>query len=114
MKKVSTTQLAKLQEMAPKELFTLLSDQGMIERKDNKWVLTGKGEKSGGEYKESAKYGKYIVWPDTLKPSNKEPTSPPPSTTGKLLTSTAIGKYFDLSATKINFILSEIGWIKKV
>ncbi|MCI5195785.1 MAG: glycerol kinase [Candidatus Electrothrix sp. AW5] len=113
MKKISTTQLAKKQEMAPKELFSLLSDQGLIERKDNKWILTGKGEERGGDYKESAQYGKYIVWPDTLKLGNEETTSPPPSTTEKLFTSTAIGKHFDLSATKINFILSEIGWIKK-
>ncbi len=113
MKKISTTQLAKLQGMAPKELFTLLSDQGMIKREDNKWILTQKGEESGGEYKESAKYGKYIVWSDTLKPGNEETTPSPSPITGKLLTSTAIGKHFDLSATKINFILSEIGWIKK-
>ncbi|MCI5179021.1 MAG: glycerol kinase [Candidatus Electrothrix sp. AW3_4] len=84
-----------------------------MERKDNKWILTGKGEERGGDYKESAQYGKYIVWPDTLKLGNEETTSPPPSTTEKLFTSTAIGKHFDLSATKINFILSEIGWIKK-
>ncbi|WLE98197.1 MAG: hypothetical protein QTN59_05030 [Candidatus Electrothrix communis] len=113
MSKISTTQLAKKQGTTAKELFVLLSDQGLIAREVNSWILTTKGEESGGEYKESAKYGKYIVWPDTLKPGNDETTSPPPSTTGKRLTSTAIGKHFDLSATKINFILSEIGWIKK-
>ncbi len=113
MSKISTTQLAKKQGITAKKLFVILSDQGLIAREENSWILTPKGEESGGEYKESAKYGKYIVWPDTLKPGNDETTSPPPLTTGKLLTSTAIGKHFDLTATKINFILSEIGWIKK-
>lgn len=113
MKKVSATQLAKLQGITPKEFFALLSDQGLIEREENSWILTRKGEKTCGEYKESAKYGKYIVWPDTLKLTDEELTLAPASADGKLLTSTAIGKHFDLSANKINFILSEIGWIKK-
>ncbi len=112
MKKISTSQLAKKQEMAPKELFSLLSDQGMVERENNRWILTEKGKENGGKYKKSAT-GKYIVWPDTLKLDNEETISPPSPTTGSLLTSTAIGKHFDLYATEINFILSEIGWIEK-
>ncbi|CAK8722301.1 Glycerol kinase [Candidatus Electrothrix aarhusensis] len=113
MSKVSTTQLAKKQGTTAKELFVLLSDQGLIAREENSWILTPKGKEIGGEYKKSANYGKYIVWPDTLSLHEHTPTPPPSPTAGKMFTSTAIGKHFDLSATKINFILSEIGWIKK-
>jgi hypothetical protein len=116
MKKISTSRLAKQMEMTAKELFARLSDQELIAREGNSWILTPKGEGVGGEYKESAQYGKYIVWPDTLNlhdtADNASSPSPAP-TAGKLLTSTAIGKHFDLSANKINSILSEIGWIKK-
>lgn len=30
-----------------------------------------------------------------------------------MITATAIGKHFDLSANKMNYVLSELGWIKK-
>ena len=116
MKKISTTKLAKQLEITAKELFARLSDQELIAREENSWILTPKGEGAGGEYKESAQYGKYIVWPETLSLHDTADTASPPApapTAEKLLTSTAIGKHFDLSATKINFILSEIGWIKK-
>ncbi|WP_339138616.1 MAG: hypothetical protein WGN25_09925 [Candidatus Electrothrix sp. GW3-4] len=115
MKKISTSQLAKSQGMAPKDLFALLSEQGLIEREETAWILTRKGEERGGEYKESKKYGKYIVWPETFELNEDTPESllEPASSTGNMLTSTAIGKHFDLSANKVNFILSEIGWIKK-
>ena len=106
MSKISTTQLAKKHGTTAKELFVLLSDQGLIAREGNSWILTTKGEESGGEYKESAKYGKYIVWPDTLSLDENAPPSPPSPTAEKMFTSTVIGKHFDLSATKINFILS--------
>jgi len=61
MSKVSTTQLAKKQGMTAKKLFVILSDQGLIAREENSWILTPKGEESGGEYKESAKYGFNLI-----------------------------------------------------
>jgi hypothetical protein len=115
MKKVSTSKLAKSRGMASKEFFMLLSDQGLIEREGNTWLLTRKGEQKGGEYKDSAQYGKYIVWPDTLQADEDVPEMPaaPAEKAATTITSTAIGKHFALSATKVNFLLSEIGWIKK-
>jgi diguanylate cyclase (GGDEF)-like protein len=71
-----------------------------------------KGKEKGGGYKESKQYGKYIVWPENL--DVKLPSAnPAKENIGKLITATAIGKYFELSANKINFILSEIGWLEK-
>jgi hypothetical protein len=69
-------------------------------------------KKIGGEYKESPKYGKYIIWPETFIIDGVE-VPVQSSNNSKYITSTIIGKHFDLSANKINYILSELGWIKK-
>lgn len=105
-KKVSTTQLAKQLNIPTKQMFGKLQDAGFVERSGDDWRLTGKGEGAGGEYKESPKYGRYIVWPENLPlagaTSNKE-----------MLSATALGESFGLPARRINQILSEHGWIKK-
>jgi hypothetical protein len=112
MKQISTTALSKILCIPTKELFAKLSEFNLISKENDSWVLTDEGIKTGGEYKESPKYGKYIVWPETFKidgvdvPIKSEISS-------KLITSTVIGKHFDLSANKINYILSELGWLKK-
>ena len=111
MKKVSTTALAKSIGISAKELFAQLLKFGLIHKEDNSWVLTVKGEKNGGAYQDSKQYGKYIIWPEELKlkiqksDSHKDPV--------KLISVTAIGGKFELSANKINVILSELGWVKK-
>jgi len=45
--------------------------------------------------------------------SENKPKKSDSGYSGKTLSSTAIGKVFDLSATKINQILAELGWIMK-
>lgn len=104
--KLSTTALAKKRNLESKALFSELSDAGYINRFEDKWVLTQLGSKFGGEYFEHPKYGAYIVWPQNLlidlSSSQQDNLSP-----------TEIGKKFDLSAKKINQLLSELGWITK-
>lgn len=104
-KQVSTTTLAKKYKITSKEMFAQLLQISYIERKDNLWCLTDEGVKVGGKFVSSKQYGKYITWPDdlNLKDVGKE----------RLITATAIGKHFKLSANKINYILSEIGWAQK-
>lgn len=110
MKLVSTSTLAKNLGISPKELFNILLKEELIVKDNKSWQLTEKGKNIGGEYRESQKYGRYIVWPENIQidifcnSSNPQP---------KLITATAIGKHFELSANKINFILSELGWIEK-
>ena len=112
MKQISTTALSKILGIPTKELFIKLSDFKLIAKEDDSWALTDEGFKAGGEYKESPKYGKYIVWLETFKIDGVEiPVINNEST--KYVTSTIIGKHFELSANKINYILSELGWIKK-
>lgn len=107
-KRLSTTQLAKLQGISQEKMFENLTSQGYIEKKDDKWLLTDIGIAAGGSYL-SGKYGQYVAWPEYFDPKvaiNKSDSS-------KLLTATTLGQQFDISANKMNYILSELGWIKK-
>jgi hypothetical protein len=105
MKKISTTALSKKLAIPAKELFAKLSSLGYITKKENNWVLTEVGKANGGEYKESNQYGTYIVWSEELDIGIKS--------SNQVVTSTTIGKHFNLSANKINYILSELGWLNK-
>ncbi|NQZ12525.1 MAG: glycerol kinase [Algicola sp.] len=109
MKKISTTALSKILAISSKELFNQLQNLGYISKEQDKWALTQKGHDAGGEYKETKQYGQYIVWPEDM--TLEAAAAPTPS--GKLISSTVIGKQFELSANKINFILSELGWLNK-
>lgn len=104
-KLISTTALAKKHSIVAKELFATFSNFGLIEKDENDtWILTSKGVSSGGEYLESKQYGRYIAWDEDIDINSFKI---------ELITSTKIGQHFNLSARKINVILSEIGWTKK-
>ena len=112
MKKVSTTSLAKELGLNTREAFAILKEEDYVLRSDDTWILTEEGSNNGGEYRESVKYGRYIVWPadwgngEKFKGKSEELAD-------YFLTSTAIGKHFELSPNKINFILSELGWVRR-
>lgn len=111
MKQVSTTALSKIIDIPTKELFTHLLELGLIRKDNESWILTPEGEQKGGAYKQSKQYGKYIVWPEDICIQITPVTDHGVST--KLITATVIGRNFELSANKINFILSELGWVNK-
>jgi hypothetical protein len=112
MKLVSTTALAKSLGVTAKDLFAELLNKQFIVKEGDSWKLTEKGKEQGAEYKESQKYGKYIVWPENME-INHAASSSSSNSSIKLITATAVGKHFKLSANKINFILSELGWLEK-
>jgi hypothetical protein len=64
--KLSTSALAKTLDIPLQQLFGTLRDCGWIRKVEDGWVLTAKGEFEGGEYIHSKRYGRYIVWPETL------------------------------------------------
>ena len=105
---LSTSALAKQLALSSKELFSKFTKDQLIEKVDGQWCLTNLGEKIGGEYKESKQYGRYIVWPASMA---NAPTIEKKAETR--LTARALGIKFELSGTKMNSILSELGWIKK-
>ena len=112
MKKISTTSLAKKLGLNSREAFSVLVEKGYVQRLEETWQLTKKGEENGGEYKESAKYGRYIVWPEEWVADERFKTNSIVQN-DSYLTSTALGKHFELSPNKVNFVLSELGWVKK-
>lgn len=62
----------------------------------------------------SGKYGQYVAWPEDVTFDFSGPqTAVIKAEQKKLITATAIGKHFDLPSKKINYILSELGWIKR-
>lgn len=107
---LSTSALAKTKSISGKELFAQLESCGYIHRQEDEWKLLPAGEHAGGQYVEHPKYGKYITWPENLvlNSGNTDTTN-----SEKLVTATAIGKAFGLSANRMNSILSELGWIEK-
>lgn len=64
--KLSTTALARRLSIPAQQLFATLRDYGWIVRGGDSWTLTAKGEFEGGEYQNSRRYGRYVVWPDSL------------------------------------------------
>lgn len=108
---ISTTVLAKSMGVSSKELFEYLSALEYIVKNNNKWELTNKGQLQGGNYRESKQYGRYVIWPEDIQFNLKKTSaSKLPKT---LITASAIGNKFKLSANKTNYIFSELGWIKK-
>jgi len=105
---LSTSALAKQLGISSKELFSKFTNDQLIERLEDQWNLTDLGKKIGGEYRESKHYGRYIVWPESMA---NAPTIEQQAETR--LSARALGAKFELSGTKINSILSELGWIKK-
>ena len=109
-KQISTTALAKKYNISTKEMFAQLLQRGFIEKKDDLWNLRDQGFKVGGKFFASKQYGKYITWPEDLQLEDFQLND-----VGNinLITATAIGKHFNLSAKKINYIFSELGWAQK-
>ena len=102
---LSTTKLAEKFGMQTKDLFAQLSMLGLISQNEGVWELTDAGKAKGGIVKESKQYGPYITWPSDVDQNLTIHEA--------LITATAVGKHFDLSAIKANYILSELGSIKK-
>lgn len=105
---ISTTSLANDIDIPVNELFTKLKEIGWIERRNDKWILTEAGKKHGGQIRNNAKYGDYIVWPEDISIENLSKYQKP-----KLINATNIGKHFNISSQRLNLILSELGWIEK-
>ncbi|MFT6955142.1 MAG: hypothetical protein ACJAYC_000130 [Halieaceae bacterium] len=65
--RLSTSALAKKLSIPSQQLFVTLRDYGWIERHGEHWGLTPKGEFEGGTYQNSRRFGRYIVWPETIE-----------------------------------------------
>jgi hypothetical protein len=107
---LSTTNLAKQLNLTLKDMFQLLVDEGLIYRNSDTWDLTQLGELKGGVYRQYPNYNRYIVWPPSILSELDDPLG---NQGQNLVTATAIGDWHQISANRINSILSELGWIKR-
>lgn len=107
--KMSTSALARQLEVPVQQLFGTLKDYDWIRKVSDGWALTPKGEFEGGEYRNSKRYGRYIVWPSTLEshPMLRALEN------NKMLSSAAIGEKFSLSGRAVNRVLAELGWLRR-
>lgn len=105
----STTILSNELEIPTSELFGKLKSMGWIDRKNDKWILTDVGKQKGGQTRNNPKFGEYIVWPENITISEGNSYEK-----NKLLTSTVIGKHFNITNQRMNLILSELGYIERV
>ncbi|MBK8226760.1 MAG: glycerol kinase [Flavobacteriales bacterium] len=106
MEYLSTTSLAKEQDIPASELFAKLKGLGLIDRHGDKWVLTDAGRSKGGQTRTNPKYGEFIVWPEDINFDRSNGK-------GKRLNATSVGKHFNISAQRMNLIFSELGWQEK-
>jgi len=108
MKLISTTKLAKKLSLPKNKLDEILLAAKYVEKSDDGFTLTELGKEKGGELTTDSRYGTYIVWKEDIELPNKTITQ------GKnFVSATVIGKKYNISARKINMILSELGWIEK-
>jgi hypothetical protein len=104
--KFSTTALARKLGIPTQQLFATLRDYGWIQRHEDNWLLTGKGEFEGGEYLESRRYGRYIVWPQSLE--NHQLLTAIES--NQRISASGMRRYFPkLHPRQINRALAELG-----
>jgi hypothetical protein len=82
------------------------------EKGGDKWILTAKGKLAGGIIKVSEKLGNYIQWPENFDLKTL-PTHQTPDTPIEMTTCTKLGKELGVSAIKLNYIFSELGWVNK-
>jgi hypothetical protein len=107
---LSASSLAKELKITAKSIFQLLVDSGLIIRNGENWDLTPIGLSKGGIYRQHPQHGRYIVWPPSIISEIDDSRD---KQEHHLITATSIGDLHEISANRINSILSELGWIKR-
>ncbi len=104
--RLSTSALARKLNLPVQQLFATLKDYGWIQRSGESWVLTPKGEFEGGSYQNSRRFGRYIVWPETL---DHHPLLAAIESNKRIDAASMCRYYPLLHARQINRALAEIG-----
>lgn len=102
----SRSALAEKLKLSLKELTQLMLIGGWIVESDKGLELSAKGEFEGGKYRQSNKYGQYIVWPESIVEHallrNIDDTA---------VTISQLLKQTHLPPRLFNRLLAELGWI---
>ena len=109
-RELSTTVLAKALKMTSKAMFQQLIEVGLIICNGDSWELTQAGKSKGGVYKQHEKWGRYIVWPESIIAELDDARGNQGS---NMVTATYISDKFEIPANRINSIMSELGWLAK-
>jgi hypothetical protein len=105
--RLSTSALAKQLDVPIQQLFITLRDYGWIERRADSWSLTPKGEFEGGQYRESPRYGRYIVWPASVAGHPLVQAIEQ----NRRCDAVQIARHFQpLTPLRVNRLLAELGW----
>jgi hypothetical protein len=104
--KLSTTALARKLSIPVQQLFAILKDYGWIQRVQDSWKLTQKGEFEGGSYQTSRRYGAYIVWPEQL---SQHPLLQAIESNQRITAASMCRYYPHFHARQINRALAELG-----
>lgn len=64
--KLTSSKLAAKHGMKTAQLLEKLMAAGLLEERDGKPYLTGKGKDAGGEFRISKKFGGYFLWPEEM------------------------------------------------
>lgn len=104
---LSTSALAKKLGKTSRQMFAELEALGWIVREDEQWKLTAKGTFEGGDYKESKRFGTYVIWPVSVI-QHRALVNPD----SQLLSASVLGKQLGYPAVQLNRIFNELGWIE--
>jgi hypothetical protein len=104
--RLSTSALARRLEIPAQQLFATLRDYGWIQRAGDAWLLTPKGEYEGGRYQHSRRYGRYIVWPESVE---GHPLLCAIESNQRISAASMCRYYPRLHARQINRALAELG-----
>lgn len=104
---LSTSALAKKLGKTSRQMFAELEALGWIVREDEQWKLTAKGTFEGGDYRESKRFGTYVIWPASVI-EHRALVNPD----SQLLSASALGKQLGYPAVQLNRLFNELGWIE--
>jgi hypothetical protein len=90
-----------------KELTQAMLEAGWVLQEGKQWTLTAKGEFEGGIYRQSKKYGEYIVWPESIL---KHPMIMELSQS--LVVISNLAQLYKIPARLLNCLLADMGWIE--
>lgn len=105
---LSRSALAEKLDIPLKKITQLMVDSGWIKHEHGRWILTAKGEFEGGEYRNSKKYGEYIVWPDGVT-AHAIFTLDDADTS---ISARELAQRLSLPVRLLNSVFCELGWIK--
>ena len=109
IKYISTSALSKKIGIAKAKVDKVLLELNYIKQCDKGYELTEIGKANGGCIKSHPKFGEYIAWREDIQLPNIDTKKE----NKKYYSATKIGSKYNISARKMNTILSEIGFIQK-